>query len=134
MLVASVFFGLSQIYVAAVAWLVLSLDFKTSIMGLFDYRPWRLLVVINALPGLAAVLGLWFFPESPKYHMAQVRHAQGLTELQLFLKIRTGSQKRWRVLFGSTQKTPGIQRMISQLNNSKSKKHPPLSALIASLY
>lgn len=84
MLVASTFFGLSQIYVAAVAWLVLSLDFKTSIMGLFDYRPWRLLVVINALPGLAAVLGLWFFPESPKYHMAQVRHAQGLTELQPF--------------------------------------------------
>lgn len=73
MSLVSTFFGLSQIYLPAVGWLVLSMNFKISIFGLLDYRPWRVLVVLCAVPGLVAAVALFFFPESPKYYMAQVR-------------------------------------------------------------
>lgn len=73
MAVASFFFGLSQLYVPAVAWLVFLIDFKLSIFDILIYRPWRLLIVLLALPGLISAVMLFFFPESPKYHMAQVR-------------------------------------------------------------
>uniref|UniRef100_A0A336LVN9 CSON002523 protein n=1 Tax=Culicoides sonorensis TaxID=179676 RepID=A0A336LVN9_CULSO len=53
MSVASFSIGLSLIYVPGVAWLLLPLDFRFSIFGLFEFRPWRALILCCALPGLA---------------------------------------------------------------------------------
>lgn len=72
MSIASYFFGLSQIYVPVVAWLILPFDFRISLLGIMDYRPWRLLIVFCALPGLVASISLFYFPESPKYCLSQV--------------------------------------------------------------
>ncbi|XP_063705433.1 synaptic vesicle glycoprotein 2B-like [Culicoides brevitarsis] len=87
MSLASAFFGLSQLYVPTVAWLVFSfLDFRLSIFGLLHYRPWRFLIVLFALPGLIASIALFFLPESPKYHMAQNNIPEALKGLEWIYK------------------------------------------------
>lgn len=83
---ASFFFGLSQLYVPAVAWLVFCLNFNIDIFGVLNYRPWRLLIVLFALPGLFSAVALFFLPESPKYHMAQVRLGLFWFEIKFFNK------------------------------------------------
>ncbi|XP_022826174.1 putative transporter svop-1 [Spodoptera litura] len=48
------------------AYLIMKLDFTYYLLGI-EYRPWRLLTLIMALPlGLSALL-LWYFSESPKF-------------------------------------------------------------------
>ncbi|KRF78581.1 synaptic vesicle glycoprotein 2B isoform X2 [Drosophila virilis] len=63
---ASFFVGISTIYVPAVAWLVMSMNWSISLTESFSFRPWRLLTVFNLLPGVIGTVMLLKMPDSPK--------------------------------------------------------------------
>uniref|UniRef100_A0A336LUV1 CSON002523 protein n=1 Tax=Culicoides sonorensis TaxID=179676 RepID=A0A336LUV1_CULSO len=90
MALASFFFGIAQIYIPAVAWLLFTFDFKISIFGVIYYRPWRLLIVVGALPGLVATIFLFFYPESPKYLIVKGLNKEALKALEWLFVKNTG--------------------------------------------
>lgn len=65
--------GISMTLAPVITWAIISNDFQFTIFNSFVYRPWRLILIAFTLPGLLAALLLFFFPESPKYYMSQVR-------------------------------------------------------------
>ncbi|KAH8383934.1 hypothetical protein KR009_011379 [Drosophila setifemur] len=67
---ASLFVGISTIYVPATAWLILSMDWSVNVTDDFAFRPWRLLTICYMLPGVIGTILLWTLPESPKILMS----------------------------------------------------------------
>ncbi|EDV53719.1 synaptic vesicle glycoprotein 2B [Drosophila erecta] len=67
---ASLFVGVSTVYVPATAWLILSMDWSVSVTDGFALRPWRLLTICYLLPGVVGTLLLRSLPESPKILMS----------------------------------------------------------------
>ncbi|XP_064556869.1 synaptic vesicle glycoprotein 2B isoform X3 [Drosophila montana] len=63
---ASFFVGISTIYVPAVAWLVMSMNWSVGLTESFSFRPWRLLTVFYLLPGVVGTIILFKMPDSPK--------------------------------------------------------------------
>lgn len=63
------------------AWGVLPTNFRTD-FGLYDFRPWRLLVILNSAPFVIAAILMAFGFESPKYLVAQGKHDEALKVLQ----------------------------------------------------
>lgn len=74
--------GFSALYIPAIAWLILSNDFRSPLFGDLDFRPWRLLLLAYTFPGFCAALMLMTFKESPRYYMAQGREEDALKVLQ----------------------------------------------------
>uniref|UniRef100_A0A1A9WGN7 Major facilitator superfamily (MFS) profile domain-containing protein n=1 Tax=Glossina brevipalpis TaxID=37001 RepID=A0A1A9WGN7_9MUSC len=87
---ACLFVGLSVAYVPAVAWLVLSMDWSFPITESFQFRPWRLLNVFNALPGFIGVLIMFALPESPKILMSMGKEEEALEAVNKIAKMNTG--------------------------------------------
>ncbi|KAI9585039.1 hypothetical protein GQX74_006934 [Glossina fuscipes] len=87
---ACLFVGLSVAYVPAVAWLVLSMDWSFAITETFQFRPWRLLIVFNALPGFIAVLVMFALPESPKILMSMGKQKEAFEAVNKIAKMNTG--------------------------------------------
>ncbi|XP_020814662.1 synaptic vesicle glycoprotein 2B isoform X1 [Drosophila serrata] len=67
---ASLFVGISTVYVPATAWLILSMNWNVNITDDFSFRPWRLLTICYMLPGIIGTIMLWTLPESPKILMS----------------------------------------------------------------
>ncbi|XP_017873956.1 PREDICTED: synaptic vesicle glycoprotein 2C isoform X1 [Drosophila arizonae] len=70
---ASLFVGISTIYVPAVAWFVMSMDWSLDVTESFTFRPWRLLTVFYFVPGLIGAMMLIKMPESPKILLSMGR-------------------------------------------------------------
>uniref|UniRef100_A0A1A9ZZ28 Major facilitator superfamily (MFS) profile domain-containing protein n=1 Tax=Glossina pallidipes TaxID=7398 RepID=A0A1A9ZZ28_GLOPL len=87
---ACLFVGLSVAYVPAVAWLVLSMDWSFAITETFQFRPWRLLILFNALPGFIAVLVMFALPESPKILMSMGKQKEAFEAVNKIAKMNTG--------------------------------------------
>ncbi|XP_045534609.1 synaptic vesicle glycoprotein 2A-like [Papilio machaon] len=64
------------------AWAVLPLDFRVD-FGAYDFRPWRLLTIMNGLLFIIAALLLLRGPESPKYLLSQGRYGETLDLLKM---------------------------------------------------
>lgn len=74
------------------AWAILPLDFRVN-FGSYEFRPWRLLVMVYGLLFLLAPCILAFAPESPKYLVSQGRYDDALQVLR-------------NIYAGNTRKTP----------------------------
>lgn len=57
---------------------ILSYDFRFELYNGYLFRPWRLLCIIYAIPGIAGGLWLVKFPESPKFLLAANRDEEAL--------------------------------------------------------
>lgn len=88
------FVALGNIYLPALAWIVL--DFKWSYpIPLINvlFRPWRLLVILFSLPCLVFAILIYFLPESPKYLLSQGRNTEALTILRRIFEINHPGKK-----------------------------------------
>lgn len=54
-------------------WWILSYNWSFDILGIVNFRPWRLLMMVYALPGMIAFIWVIFLPESPRFLMILVR-------------------------------------------------------------
>ncbi|XP_020814631.1 synaptic vesicle glycoprotein 2C-like [Drosophila serrata] len=86
---STMFVTVSAIIVPAAAWLILSYDW-TITFGDFVFRPWRLMLLINLLPGLIGGLVLLYFPESPKFLLSQDRTQEAIEVVSWISKFNKG--------------------------------------------
>lgn len=85
------FIAFGNMYVPGMAWLLLpqSWSFEIPVFGVM-FRPWRLLMIVYALPSLLSALCVYFLPESPKYLLTQGRKEEVLQILRNIFSINTG--------------------------------------------
>ncbi|XP_039430608.1 synaptic vesicle glycoprotein 2A-like [Culex pipiens pallens] len=84
-------------YVALVAWWILSYDWLIVVTESFTIRPWRLLFLINGLPGLVVGIVICFFPETPKFLLAQGRNWEALEVLRWMHRWNKGHDEFYDV-------------------------------------
>lgn len=94
--------------ISVLAWGILSANFKTD-FGLYDFRPWRLLVIANSVLFLIAATLLAFGSESPKYLVAQGKHDEALRALQIIYAGNKGkSPEDYPVRIMNLMRTPTL--------------------------
>jgi hypothetical protein len=62
-------------------WL-LSYDWKFEIYSGFEFKPWRLCLLVYAIPGVIAMLWVLRFPESPRFMLSVSRNDEALEGLR----------------------------------------------------
>ncbi|XP_055905475.1 synaptic vesicle glycoprotein 2B isoform X1 [Eupeodes corollae] len=91
---ASIFVGLSLVYSPVIAWLILPQTWSFSFFGIFDFRPWRLLILFNLLPGLIGSIWIWTLPETPKLYLSHGKDADALKVLYWIYERNTGKPSK----------------------------------------
>lgn len=84
---ASVWGGVGIVYVSLVGWWILSYDWVILIAGTFEFKPWRLLFIINTLPAFLNGIAFCFCPESPKFLLSRGRNEEALEVLRMVYRI-----------------------------------------------
>lgn len=89
---ASVIYGLFTILLPGIAWLVINQDWSLPI-PFFDYvyKPWRLYIVVCAMPSLLCSLAFLFLPESPKFVLGQGNQAEAIKILEQINRWNSGT-------------------------------------------
>ncbi|XP_034475468.1 synaptic vesicle glycoprotein 2C [Drosophila innubila] len=87
---STMFVSLTAIYVPATAWLILSSDWSINLLGDFVFRPWRLIMLCNLLPGLIGGLILIIYPESPKILLSLNKDREALDAVDWISKFNRG--------------------------------------------
>ncbi|ALC46845.1 CG31103, partial [Drosophila busckii] len=83
---STMFVSVSAIYVPATAWLVLSSGWD------FGFHPWRLIMLMNLLPGLIGGLLLLMYPESPKLLLSQNKENEAVEAVEWISKFNRGQR------------------------------------------
>ncbi|XP_067618387.1 synaptic vesicle glycoprotein 2A-like [Eurosta solidaginis] len=87
---ATMFVSIAAIYMPATCWLVLSSEWSLHITDSYIFRPWRLIILLNLLPGLVGALMLYALPESPKLLLAHEKDYEAVSALQWICKFNRG--------------------------------------------
>lgn len=84
--------------ISVIAYFILPLTFNIPITWLsINYRPWRLLTLLMALPlGIGAVM-MWFLYESPKFLANSGKNDQALKVLRKIFEINGGDSQHYQV-------------------------------------
>lgn len=78
-------------YLPGMAWLILPQTwfYQIPVLGTL-FRPWRLLMIIYALPSIVFSIITYFLPESPKYLLTQGKKDEVLEILKRIYVINSG--------------------------------------------
>lgn len=70
-------------------WL-LSYEWRFELYDGYEFRPWRLLLLIFTVPGMISGLWLYFMPESPKFLLTQDRNEEALEVVRWMYRTNKG--------------------------------------------
>uniref|UniRef100_A0A182S6I4 Major facilitator superfamily (MFS) profile domain-containing protein n=1 Tax=Anopheles maculatus TaxID=74869 RepID=A0A182S6I4_9DIPT len=87
---ASVWGGVGIVYVSLVGWWILSYDWVFVLSDSFEFKPWRLLFIINTLPAFLNGIAFCFCPESPKFLVSRGRNEEALEILKKVYRLNKG--------------------------------------------
>lgn len=73
---------------------MLSADWSLHITDEFLFKPWRLIILCNLLPGFVGTLMLIPFPESPKFLLSQGNQAGAVKAIDWIAKVNRGIDLR----------------------------------------
>ncbi|KAJ6637984.1 Synaptic vesicle glycoprotein 2B, partial [Pseudolycoriella hygida] len=91
---------ISAVSFIACGWIILPMSWSIQITDEFFYRPWRLLLIINALPGFIGAIWLYYLPESGKYLLSQGNDTEALNILKWVYKTNNrGKDKEFPVQY-----------------------------------
>lgn len=86
-----VFFTISWLILPLLAYIILPLQGVSFQLGeVFFFSPWRLFLVVLAVPELLTAFWILRMPESPKFFLASGSHTKCLTVLRKMYSINTG--------------------------------------------
>ncbi|XP_050069564.1 synaptic vesicle glycoprotein 2B-like [Anopheles maculipalpis] len=88
---ASVWGGVGIVYVSLVGWWILSYDWVFVITDSFEFKPWRLLFIVNTLPAFLNGIAFCFCPESPKFLVSRGRNEEALEILKKVYRLNKGT-------------------------------------------
>ncbi|KAL3276541.1 hypothetical protein HHI36_011916 [Cryptolaemus montrouzieri] len=88
------FVAFGNMYLPGLAWLILPQQWTVDIdfMNL-EFKPWRLLIIIYAMPSFIFAILLCFLPESPKFLLTQGKYEETLEILKTMFKVNRGLSK-----------------------------------------
>lgn len=85
------FVAFGNMYLPGMAWLILPYDWRWHLDYLdLEFRPWRLLMLVYALPSFFFFLMLLVLPESPKFMMTQGKFDEVLETLKTMFRVNKG--------------------------------------------
>lgn len=73
------------------ALVTLTLDFRYLLFSNFEFTPWRLYILCCSLISGLTLVGLLYFPESPKFTLAKNKKAETIQILQQIYAMNTGN-------------------------------------------
>lgn len=88
----SIFINGELIHLALSAIFILPMDWAIELYP-FEFKPWRLFLVINSLLNLWNAIVFYYLPESPKFLLAMNRKDEALNVLRRVYTINTGKDK-----------------------------------------
>ncbi|XP_050076074.1 synaptic vesicle glycoprotein 2B-like [Anopheles maculipalpis] len=119
---ASFVFGVGSILLPLIAWSIINQEWEFTIPVLnIIYRPWRLFLVVCALPSLISALALLRLPESPKYLLSHGREAETITILQSMYRWNRSRRDPPLVLTGLLQETEAQQTKVRREEAANNK-------------
>jgi MFS transporter, VNT family, synaptic vesicle glycoprotein 2 len=128
---ASFVFGIGCISLPLIAFLVINQSWEFYIPYLnVMYKPWRLFLVVGAMPSLLCAVALIFIPESPKFLLSQGKKTETLEILKTIYAINTGDSKdNFKVYSLLDEQVPQAKRLFA-IQESTSKGAMALLKLI----
>uniref|UniRef100_A0A182RL79 Major facilitator superfamily (MFS) profile domain-containing protein n=1 Tax=Anopheles funestus TaxID=62324 RepID=A0A182RL79_ANOFN len=107
---ASFVFGLGSILLPLIAWSIINQEWEFTIPMLnIIYRPWRLFLVVCALPSFISALALLWLPESPKYLLSRDQEAETVAILHRMYRWNASRRDPPLVLTGVLKETEAEQ-------------------------
>ncbi|XP_011203932.1 synaptic vesicle glycoprotein 2B isoform X2 [Bactrocera dorsalis] len=91
------------------------------------FHTWHVFLAITALPGLISGLVLPFFPESPKYLMAQGRNVEALATFKTIYALNTGKSKESYPVIALFEEAPEKAAKIAAKTDKEQEATNPLS-------
>lgn len=102
------------------AWAVINLDWECQVPIIdITYKPWRLYLIVNALPGFVGAVALCFLPESPKFILSQGNQEATYQILQKMNRWNNGHEKLLET-FEIIEEDESVERRRSVLECRKS--------------
>ncbi|GLV42099.1 uncharacterized protein CBL_04942 [Carabus blaptoides fortunei] len=89
---ASIFVAIAIFVLPGIAWYVLPQQWSWNILNMFEYKPWRLFLVLSSLPCLVVAVALLPFPESPKFLLLRGKRPEALAVLKKVYAYNTGKK------------------------------------------
>uniref|UniRef100_T1GFD6 Major facilitator superfamily (MFS) profile domain-containing protein n=1 Tax=Megaselia scalaris TaxID=36166 RepID=T1GFD6_MEGSC len=127
---AAIIFGFGSIMLPAIAWLIINQEWSFFIPLInVTYKPWRLFMVVCAVPGLVCGLALFKLPESPKYLLSAGREDETLEILKDIYSMNTGND---RESFPVSQVLKDID--IAMLPKAAIDKSSPVTSLLRAMW
>lgn len=127
---AAIIFGVGSIMLPAIAWLIINCEWMFYIPLLdVTYKPWRLFIVVCAVPGLICGLALFKLPESPKFLVSSGREDEALEILKDIYATNTGND---RESFPVSQVLKDID--IAMLPKTAIDKSNPVASLLKTMW
>lgn len=77
---------------------IIPLDFEIKLFSFLMFRPWRLYIMGGNVISGAALVGILFLPEGPKYTFARGQVTEALEILKSVYSINTGRPKDVNIL------------------------------------
>ncbi|KAL4702819.1 hypothetical protein ACJJTC_003977 [Scirpophaga incertulas] len=118
----SSFVGIGTVVLPGISWLILPMDFNIP-MGFITYRPWRLLMMLCALPYAVGAILLTLAPESPKFLNAVGRQDECL---EVVKKIYGNNQ--WIL-----KQTFPVKTLVVENQEGKTTKQSHIKATLMSM-
>ncbi|XP_068157102.1 synaptic vesicle glycoprotein 2B-like isoform X2 [Drosophila tropicalis] len=82
--------GVSMIYVPVVALILMYSKIHVHVWENYAITNWRVLILVNLLPGIIGVCLLYRIPESPKYYLSVHKHAEAMAVLEKCCRANKG--------------------------------------------
>lgn len=91
---ASIIFGLGCLLMPIFAMVIINEEWTVFVPILnIPFHPWRLYMIVCAIPGLVCGFAFYFFPESPKFLMTVNKQKECLNILKTIFVMNTGKPK-----------------------------------------
>ncbi|XP_066905080.1 uncharacterized protein [Halyomorpha halys] len=93
---------LSNIYLPAMALLIMPLDIEIPIFKILTFSSWRLFLLLSTIPNLLALILLWRIPETPKFLLIQGHKERTLEVLKNIYAVNQKKRKDEYPVFNVT--------------------------------
>lgn len=91
---SAIIYGISCLLLPLIAVVVINQDWQFDIPYIgVTFKPWRMFIIVCALPGLISCIVLMFLPESPKFVLGQGDKAGAYKVLQKMHRINNGQKE-----------------------------------------
>lgn len=99
---------------------ILSFRWSFEFFAGYVFRPWRLLMIVYALPGVIALLWLINFKESPRFLLSRHQHDKAVDVMRWVMKTNQKRDDKHFVI-KSLEADCGMQQKTSVTGDNKDK-------------